>query len=560
MLTSETGSLPLLRAARGAMVVSCLCSALLWPLGLGVDVQDHDESTYAELAREMVERGEYWDLQCNYMDWFGHPVLSMWVLAASFKLLGVSELAVRIPAALEVILVLALTWWLGRRLHGRAVADLSVALGAALPAMSLMGHNVKTDLNLILVMGLTIMAAWEALERPPWWVVSGVAAGLGVLTKGPIGLLLPGAVALLATLWAGRGRELGRGVVWMALGLAAFVATVLPWNLFMWGEHGARWFEALYLESTVRRFGVTTAHTETTTPLYFLHTLLWAAAPAVPFGLLSLLYRAKDVRGQWRRPPFATLDLVWLLVPLAVMSFSSMKLPHYIFPVLPGLCVLAASAVVQWVTRGGGVWLSRALRAGTLLVCLLLVVFAGAMVTFTFPEREGARLLTLFLVGASVVVVLGVGVWRGQVLPWVMAPCLAAILAVSLHNGAARPELARFNPARTVATVLDEDQPPRGLQTMVHTFTEISRMSVVFYAHVRLEDSSTAKMLHMVYGRPQYALVNLAHVQELQRANFHVRVRGFAFTFPTSRLSIPFAMVGNREDLATPLLLIQTWR
>src|SRR5688572_5762712 len=107
--SSEGAASILPRAARTAMIVSCVCSALLWPLGLTVELQDHDESTYAEIAREMVESGQYLDTPCNYMTWFGHPVLTMWVLAGSFKIFGVNELAVRLPAAFEAILILVLT-------------------------------------------------------------------------------------------------------------------------------------------------------------------------------------------------------------------------------------------------------------------------------------------------------------------------------------------------------------------------------------------------------------------------------------------------------------------
>jgi 4-amino-4-deoxy-L-arabinose transferase-like glycosyltransferase len=355
-------------------------------------------------------------------------------------------------------------------------------------------------------------------------------------------------------------KDVGRKPVWIVLGLAAFLVTMVPWNLYMWGEHGEPWFDGLYLESTVRRFGVVTSHTESTTPLYFLHTLLWAVAPAVPFGLLSLLYRFLGVRGHWRKPPFPTLDLMWLFVPLAVMSFSTMKLPHYIFPVIPGVCVLAGSGVVQWFERSGGVWLSRALRWGTIFVCALLLAFAGATVTFTFPEADGIGLFAIFFIGASIVIALCIGIFRGRAFEWIAGPCLAAILAISLHNGAARPELARFNPATMVARVLDEDHAPRGRETPVNTFTEIGRMSISFYARTRLEETSTTKMLRTVGERPQYTLLNPGNLAELTRENYRIRVRGFGFTYPTSRLSIPFAMVGNREDLATPLLLVEAWR
>ncbi|MEW5850975.1 MAG: glycosyltransferase family 39 protein [Myxococcota bacterium] len=542
-----------------AMWISLGATALLWPLGLDVDIQDHDEATYAEIAREMVETGEWRDQPCNYGPWFGHPILSMWVMALGMKLFGATALGSRIPAAFEVLLLVGVTYVLGRWLWGRAEAAAGAALCAALPAMSLMGHNVKTDLNLMVATSGAIMLGARALDRPWLWVPTGICAGLGMLTKGPFGLAMPGAVVLATLAWERRWRDLGRGWPWIIAGLIAFVATFLPWNLFMWNRWGPPWFDSLYMDSTVRRFAGTNS-SDGTTPLYFLHTLLWAAAPAVPTALLALMTRLRELRGHLTRPPWPVLDLTWFFIPLVVMSLSSMKLPHYIFPVIPALCAMAGRGAVELFAGRTSPRAELAVRVGTVFISAMLVLFALAMITFTFPPPEGVGLLVLFLVGATVVVVLLVRAWRREPTAMIASICVAAALAMGLHNGAARPELSRYSPARMVAQVLDEDQAPRQRGTTVLTFTEIWRMAIPFYAHMRLEETDLGRIQREAGAKPIYVLVNLDNLRELHANGFATRTRGFAFSYKTSRLSIPFSLVGNREDMATPLLLVQVWR
>lgn len=552
------------RAAHVALAVALVTAAVLYPLGLDVDVQDHDEGLYAEIAREMLESGTWRDSPANYAPWFGHPILTMFVMAVGMKLFGVSALAARLPSIPEILLLVGMTYALGRWLFGRAAGAVAAALCVSVPAMSLMGHNVKTDLNLMMGTTTTMLLGMVALQRPWLWIPTGVGAGLGVLAKGPFGLLVPGAVVLAALAWERRWKELARGWPFIILGLGAFAATVVPWNLHMWTTYGMPWLDELYLGSTFRRYGGEQFKGDGTTPLYFFHTLLWAAAPAIPGTLLGLWTRARELRGTVARPPWPTLDLSWVLIPLVVMSMSSMKLPHYIFPVLPALCVLAARGFILWLDGTGAVGptLDRLARAGSVLLSVVGVLFALAMVVFCFPPAEGFLLLVVFLAGACAVVACLPGMVRGQALPTLVGLCAASSLAVSIHNGAARPELARFSPARMVADVMAAENAPRRGQTTVLTFSEIWRMGIPFLAHVKLVEADLNKVrIDLIDGPgPVWVLGTPEQVKDIQRLGFPTRTYGFGMSYKTSRLSIPFAMVGNREDLATEQLLVRVWR
>jgi 4-amino-4-deoxy-L-arabinose transferase-like glycosyltransferase len=554
-LSDETN---LKRATRWAYLVIAL-AAVCWPLGLTVDVQDHDEALYAEIAREMMERGgvDWWDTPNNWWGWFGHPVMSMWIVALGYLTLGISPWAMRVPAGLEALLLVGVTWWLGRKLWGRFAGPVAAAFFAALPAVSLMGHNVKTDMNLLLFITLSVVCGLRALDRPAWWLGSAAAAGLAVLTKGPFGLAMPGAVVLFAALWEREpARRLARAWPWLLAGLAVFAAVVLPWNLAMADRHGKSFINTQIMGSTFERFSGSKGSGDGTTPLYFLHTLLWAAAPLVPAGLWGLWQRVKEIRGRWRTPPWPTVDLLWLVVPLLVMSFSAQKLPHYIFPVLPALCATAARGVLHLADAATPHW---TVRLGTAGLNALALAFSLALITVAFPPAQGFLLLGVWLAGMVVVVLTTWRMLRGDVMALWVAPSCAAILIMAMHNGAARPELANYSPARMVASVLDADNVPRGTATEVIAPEDFARMSIVFATRCKLGELDWNKVQARVGPGPRYMLLPASDLHRLRDAGLHYHVRGFAFSYPTSRLSIPFSLVDNRPTLATPTVLVQAF-
>lgn len=549
------------RMAHVVLAVACVAVAATWPLGLSVNIQDHDEGDYAEGAREMVEQGDLSDPRCNYVPWYGHPALSMWVIGIAFRLLGVSSTVARLPAIPEAILIVLMTYALGRRLFGRAEGALAAALCVSLPALTLMGHNVKTDMNLILFTTAAILLGHMALERPWLYVVAGASAGLAMLTKGLFGAAMPFIVLLCTWAWERRWRQLSGQLGYMAAGVAACVAVWLPWNWVMYQRYGQMFIDVLYLSGTFQRFGGPT-HTDPGPPFYFPITLLWAAGPAVPGLLLGLLLRLADLRGRWRQaPPWPVLDLVWLVVPTVVMSMSSNKLPHYIFPVLPGLCALSAHALVRAMRGDVAPVLGVMMRWGTLFMCVVATGFALAMITVCFPPPEGLTLLVTWLVFVAALVPLAWRLIAGSPFALVLTPCLAAILAMSLHNGAVRPELIRYQVAPMIAAVLDNDRAPRGTTSPLLGLTDNDRVGISFYGRIRVEDAELSNMGNTVGPNIRYVIARPADLPELWRQGLVTRVRGHALSFRTSLLSLPFSFVDNhREFQAYDVLLVQVWR
>ena len=156
----------------------------------------------------MIERGDYISPTFNYEPRFNKPVLSYWIVAGFYKVFGVSVAVQRLPIALGAMVLIAdgvpagVRWRgpdRGARRRGPALdAALWAALGLAVaPRLLMFARRIFIDIYISLFMALTLLF-FALAERYPerrrlFLLLMYVAVGLGVLTKGPVAVALPGA-------------------------------------------------------------------------------------------------------------------------------------------------------------------------------------------------------------------------------------------------------------------------------------------------------------------------------------------------------------------------------
>ena len=266
---------------RSAFIVVAV-AALTFFAGLGRSaISDSDEAFYAEAAREMLESGDFLTPRYNYENRFQKPVFFYWCVAAAYAVGGVGETTARAPAALAGVGCALLAWFMGRRWFGHdagllAGLIISTCLGcAAIARLSL------PDLPLAFFITASIVAGFVALSdrgRPGLGplLLAAAAAGLGFLTKGPIGIALPALVLVpiiaLERRWAIRPLHL-------TLVLAVFIAIALPWYTAMTAEHGTAYLHSFFVTDNLERFA--TSRFNYPRPAWFYLPIILQRAPAV---------------------------------------------------------------------------------------------------------------------------------------------------------------------------------------------------------------------------------------------------------------------------------------
>jgi hypothetical protein len=355
-------------SVRGALLGLLLLPAVLLYPCLSFDLFEPDESRYAQIPREMLARGDWVVPYLQGEPYLDKPPLFYWLVMSSYRLFGINPAAARLVPALALHLCVLLVYLLGRRRVGeRAAFRGALVLGLA-PGFLSMGRLLILDGLLTLWTTLALLAAFEALGgerlRWRWWLLSGLACGLGVLTKGPVAVLLLVPPLLLHGWLAGGFCRVGLRAV---LAFAAVVAAaVLPWYVAVCVRmpEFARYF---LWEQNVLRFVAPFDHQHGV--WFYLPIILGGLLPAtlllVPF--VRFLLSGKEDYATWRSPElgFLLLGGGWCLL---FFTLSGCKLPTYVLPAFP----LLALALGYFLAYGD--WRESRWPAGVAVVAFLLML------------------------------------------------------------------------------------------------------------------------------------------------------------------------------------------
>ena len=171
-------------------------SAILFFNSLGkVHLFDWDEINFAESAREMIQTGNYMQVQINYEPFWEKPPLFFWMQVASMKAFGINEFAARLPNAICGIVTLLVLFSIGRRIHNEKFAWWWVLIyaGTFLPNLYFKSGIIDPWFNLFIFLGIYFLGNFlNAKEKQkkliPPLLLSALFTGLGILTKGPVAL------------------------------------------------------------------------------------------------------------------------------------------------------------------------------------------------------------------------------------------------------------------------------------------------------------------------------------------------------------------------------------
>ena len=335
-------------------------------------LNEPDEGRYAEIAREMIETGDWVVPHLWYLPHLDKPPMTYWLAAVSMKLFGQNEWAARLPLALAGMSGVWAVWLLGGSLGGRRVGFWSALILQSSLLYFVMARMLTTDLFLAVFNTWAIYFFWrswlvgvevtrlssesgkEMRSEPPhvgscspkgkiygWHLAGWAAIALGFLTKGPIALAIP--LVALATLVIYRWKGFkAKKLLWsgLAAGLALFWVLVLPWFLTLFRRLPEA-FDYMTVYQAAGSVLGTTIKDRQGSLFYFFGIL---AVGLLPWTFL--------LGWLWRRAHWRGLDLKskggWILLnttaifTFALFSFSQAKLPAYILPIFPALAVMLA--------------------------------------------------------------------------------------------------------------------------------------------------------------------------------------------------------------------------
>ena len=412
-LHCRAGHYALLIVAWAALCLPNLGAPSLW---------DIDEGNNSEAAREMWRSGNWIVPTCNYRLRTDKPALLYWLQAAGYSLFGPGEFTARLPSALAALAAILAVYELGRRLFNAAAGLLAGLLLGAAVLFCVAAHFANPDslLNACSLFALLFFWCDYAAGRDGWSPWSAAAAGLAVLAKGPVGLVLPATAAFLFLLWRGELRRLWSRRLWT--GLLVFLAVAAPWYGWVAADTKGVWTKGFFLDHNVGRFtGMMENHGGPF--LYYLGVLIAGCAPWCVFFSLTAWYAARQAwpgknpspgAGPGDRPAVQFL-ICWIAVYFVFFSLSATKLPNYILPLYPAVALLTARFLDRW--RHGEVRPPAWLVASNLALMALIGVgvAAGLLAAGGVLPVPAPRLRPL--PGLEWYAALGRRSWRGRSRP-----------------------------------------------------------------------------------------------------------------------------------------------
>ncbi len=374
---------------------------------------DDADSTHAEAAREMVVSGDYVTLHVNGVRYLEKAPLPYWLVAVSYKILGVNEFSTRLPMVLSVMLLGVLAFCWGRRAFGERTGIYAALFVYTCAGVYLFTRVLIPEVLLSLLIAAALYFFLTALEpeADAWrWYAGYAMMALGVLTKGLIALVFPCGAAFFFLLVTGEWRR------WrefrMLSGLALFLVIAAPWHILAGlrnpgtaEHHGFLWFYFVN-EHFLRFLGKRYPRDYNKLPatLYWSLHLVWLFPWSLylPAAVKIAVQEWRGWRGRGgiggnvrRRSDFAvrTRLLCWLWAGVVLIFFAiSTNQEYYTFPAYLPLLLLLADGVAQCEQRE----CESGLRAGWL--------------------TASAGLLAVIGVAASAMLM--VGLWQSRKLPF----------------------------------------------------------------------------------------------------------------------------------------------
>lgn len=456
---------------------------------------DRDEPRFAGATVEMMERSDWIIPYFNDEYRFDKPVLTYWLMRASYTLLGINELGARLHSIISAILTAMLLWWVGRRWFSPIVG--MAAAGGFLTCFQVVlnGRSCVADMPMVLAVAISQAAMFELISREKperrnvWNLVFWIALGLGFLAKGPIALIVPALTVLIFRFVFWR-KPLYFNNLRFLPGIPLLLAIVAAWGIpALVRTHGLFWDVGMN-QHVVKR-GLDVLNGRIYFPLFYILTAFLSLFPWIAFA-----GRGWAVVRNNRSMENAFL-LSWLISPYIIFTFYATQLPHYVMPGFAAFFLILAQAIecpferrpwMQWWFRSVvGLFF---LITATLLAVLLILPFA--------PPYDKLQTCLWGLVGLLVaLIVLALAADRKSIIGLTIAIILIGLGISTLAGG-----LRRLSPAVQMVPIFKSM--PEESQYLGFHFME---GTLVFYSSAKWEETNNIEKVRKFMSQPGPRLV-----------------------------------------------------
>ena len=377
-------------------IVLCI---IIYILGsLFIPLMEIDSVQYANISREMLQNKSFLQIFDQGKDYLDKPPMLFWLSSLSMYFFGINDFAFRLPSILMAILAIYSTYKYTLLYYSNEIAILAALVLASTQAMFLITHDVRTD---TMLMAWVILAIWQFaiwLNNRKWHslIIAFSAVAFGMMTKGPIALMVPIFSFAPHMLIHRNFKMLFR---WEYLvGLIIIMILLIPMDIGLYqqfdlhpekvmyektGTSGIRFF--YWTQSFGRITGESVWH-ENDDFFFLFQNLLWGFLPWTLFLISGLISECTRII---RTKFIVNKNEEWIVLPgflitYTALGISNYQLPHYIYVVLPFTAIIAAKSLYSLVINWENKFFKNVINGINIFIYILVLAILLVLLLFTF--------------------------------------------------------------------------------------------------------------------------------------------------------------------------------
>ncbi len=468
---------------------------------------DIDAAQYASISREMIERKtflQFYDIGKDYLD---KPPMLFWLSSLSMRIFGIQDWAYRLPSLCFAILAVYAVYRFAILYYHKTIAQLSAMVLASSQAIFLITHDVRCDTMLMgwVMLSIWQLAAWYETNKWKYFFVAFIAIAGGMMTKGPIALIVPVLAFLPHFILRREWKQLFR---WEYLvGLLIIAVLLIPMSIGLYIQydmHPGKLIMGVPIQSGLRfyywtqSFGRYTGENVFHEMSYFtflLENMLWSFLPWILFFLVALLFSFKDIvlSRFWLRSNQEWISTGGFVFTYCILAKSQAQLPHYIFVVFPLAAIVTAVFLHKIFFVLGNKYFKKAL---TILHGLIFgILWIAIIFLMRIPFKEiPFYVFVLAIIGLAGYLFLVFTSNKFIKLPPIIVLSLYTVIGVNfLLSSNFYPNLLKFQMGNTAANFINQSNIPKN-QTYLLAPTE-SRALHFYGQHIFGHKKNTTELL-----------------------------------------------------------------
>ena len=526
-----------------------LCIVVYIIGSITVPLMEIDSVQYANISREMLLNKSFLQIFDQGKDYLDKPPMLFWVSALSMYIFGINDIAFRLPSILMAVLAIYSTYKFTLFYYTKEIAILAALVLASSQAMFLITHDLRADTMLMawVILGIWQFSSWLFTKKWISFIISFAAIAFGMMTKGPIALMVP-IFSFVPHFLIHRNFKLL--FKWEYLvGVLIILVLLIPMDIGLYqqfdlhpekvmyektGTSGLRFF--YWTQSFGRITGESVWH-ENDYFFFLFENLIWGFLPWILFFIIGIVQEFYTIiKNKFRIQSHEEwISIPGFLITYTALGISNYQLPHYIYVVLPFVSVIAAKSIYSLITINENKILRNSISVINGILFSLVLIILVVLLTIPFKLNYYTIIINLFI---FLTIFWYANFKQKQILPKIIQFALFTILVTNLLlNVFFYPKLLEYQLGNSVTKYINTNKIDK---KNFHLYKIYGERSLDFYSNYSfkiIEDANALKTADYLLISNKLVtkdiLTNFDTIETISA--FHVSTLNAAFLNPKTR-------------------------